>query len=642
MDLPPGSSKGTFYVQPGENTIKIQGQGYRLEVSLKQPEIELYLGNRHIATLDIASSLDTMDAHDEETVLGQPELSQERPGRAVIRWQGSSSRWDKKEVELQAWEAGFSYNFTVYGEGALDRAFIWRDHNQGSKAHAVRLFNPEPNSGVVRYTGDRCPPITTCYICYPKPGVTVQPDYMTISVGRDKTYHGGNWFFTPAPFCYALEGETNWLTMGIAAQPGEWNFSDYSYPGDGFGFSLVYDGHIRIKGRWQSPAMLCLVAPDEYAAIESYCAALRSAGVTPDHGRGVPHEWWREPIFCGWGEQVSQEVHLGNPKAPDRATQENYQEWVRLMDARQINPGIVVIDDKWQLNYALNEVDQAKWPDMNGFIAEQHHRGRRVLLWLKAWDPQGLAPGECIDDKNGQPVSVDPGNPEFRELLTGQVFRMLQELDADGFKVDFTHLIPRGPALDQLEALAQRGDHPDLTAWQPERLPVTNSAGGKWGLELMREWLVILSEAARAAKPDAVIITHTANPYLADLVDVLRLNDVAGLQDIYASIAPDMAHRTRIARAASPYWLLDADNWPCSSREQWYDYIQAQKDGTFGIPALYHIQRFGWGTVNEALQEKDFAAVRESWKAYRATLVPAATATVRQTLKKEGRAGAVE
>ncbi len=594
-----------------------------ISLSLRQPEVELFLGNRHVATLDMASALDTMDGFDEKTALGLPVLRQEIPGKAIINWEGSSARWPLKNVELQAWNEGFSYSYSVYGEGAIDRAFYWRSRHHGSQANSARLFNPEPNSRAIRYTGERCWKGSTCYVCYPDPDKAISPDYMTISVGRDKNYHAGNWYFTPAPFCYALQGEANWLALGIAAQPGEWNFSDFDYPGDGFGFSLVYDGHTRVKGHWQSPAMLCLVAADEYSAVESYCEALRASGLSPDRGRGIPQAWWREPIFCGWGEQVSQELHLGGLKAPERATQSNYQEWMRLLDDRQINPGMVVIDDKWQLNYGTNEVDPLKWPDMAGFIAEQHRQGRRVLLWLKAWDPEGVPADECITDLEGMGVTVDPGHPKFRKRMAGQVRRMLGELGADGFKIDFTHLIPRGPALDQLEVNRLREEKPGPSGRGPGQRALSDSVGGKWGLELMREWLGIISEAARAVRPDAVIITHTANPYLSDLVDVLRLNDVAGLKDIYGSIVPDMQHRTRIARAASPYWLLDSDNWPCSSREQWYEYIQAQKDGQFGIPALYHIQRFGWGDINEALGEEDFSAVRECWKTYRAMVAQA-------------------
>ncbi len=620
MDPAPASSDTAFRVEQTGQAIVITGQGYSLRIARQQPEMDLFMGTRLVATLDLASSLDTMEAFDDNTVLGSPVLQPAEPGQVVIVWQGRSRLWTGKEVTLRAWQDGFSYHYSVYGQGAIDRAYFWRNQAQGSTGHSVRLFNPEPNSRSVHYSGQRCWAVSDCDICYPAAGSTVPPDFMTISVGRDKTYHGGNWFFTPAPFCYCLAGQDNWLALGIAAQPGEWNFSDYSYPGAGFGFSLGYDGHSRVAGRWQSPDLWCLVAPDEYAAIERYGAALRAAGLAPDHGRTVPHDWWREPIFCGWGEQVSQAVQQGGLTAPDRATQAYYQVWMELLDERQINPGTVVIDDKWQLNYGLNEVDRSKWPDLAGFIARQHLQGRKVLLWLKAWDPQGLPPEECITGLDGLPVAVDPGHPRLRERIFSQVHQMLHCLDADGFKVDFTHLIPRGPSLDHLQVLRNHEADRKPVVGLLARPPVSGSVGGKWGLELMRQWLLLLSEAARAAKPDAVIITHTANPYLADLVDILRLNDVAGLQDIHGSISPDMQHRARIARAASPYWLLDADNWPCSSLTQWRNYVLAQSSGEYGIPALYHIKRFGWGAVNQALMEEDFSAVRTSWKTYRATL----------------------
>ena len=53
-------------------------------------------------------------------------------------------------------------------------------------------------------------------------------------------------------------------------------------------------------------------------------------------------------------------------------------------------PGTVVIDDKWQSAYGTNEPDTGKWPDLKAWIAGRHARGQRVLLWWKAWDPEGL------------------------------------------------------------------------------------------------------------------------------------------------------------------------------------------------------------------------------------------------------------
>jgi hypothetical protein len=585
-------------VEESAEAIVLEGSGYMLSISPQQPTAELELNGRRISTLNLASGLDALDGPDENSVLVGPFLIRVAD-TATVTWRGSSDRWEQKVVELRAWEDGFSYGYSVTGEDEIDRAHLLRTRLTPSPAHDVRVFNPEPNSGQIRYTGQRCDQTCTCHICNPgqledSGQDSVPLDFMTITVGRDKTYHGGNWFFTPAPFCYAVEGTGNWLAMGVAAEPGAWNFSDMHYPGDGFGFSLVYDGHESVQGTWHSPRLVCLTARDEYHAIERYCDWLREQGLAPTQGRSSVHDWWRQPIFCGWGEQVSQEVHLGEPKAQAGCIQARYEQWLATLDAQDIDPGTVVIDDKWQLSWGMNDIDLDKWPNIKGFIAAQHERGRRVLLWLKAWEPEGVPPEECILTPEGVPVSVDPGNPTFAQRLAAQVRYMLRDLDADGFKIDFTHLIPRGAGI--------------------------RSAGGKWGLELMRQWLSIVSEAAREAKPDALVMTHTANPYLAGVSDMLRLNDVAGLSDIHASIIPDMQHRARIARIASPYWLLDSDNWPCSSRPQWREYVLAQATGEFGIPSLYHAERLGWGAVDEPLDEEDYATIRRSWEEYRRTM----------------------
>ena len=597
---PPSALSGEFSIEETVDAVIVAGGGYRLRVARRQPTADLDLNGRHVATLNLASAVDTLDGSDEQTSLDPPELRRENDG-VTLTWRGSSTLWSAKTVELRAWPGGFSYGYTVEGSGAVDRAYLLRTRSVPSPAAAdLRLFNPEPNSGCVRYTGDRCTPDKFCIMCYPEKATeehryTGPTDFWTVSVGRDKYFHDGNWLFTPAPFCYAVEGAGNWLTMGISAEPGEWMFSDMEYPGDGFGFALVYDGHVRVDGAWSSPRLVCLTAPDEYSAVQQYCDWLREQGLVPTHGRGPVHDWWREPIFCGWGEQVSQEMHEGDKgTAANWATQANYERWLATLEAHDINPGTVVIDDKWQGSYGLNDVDTAKWPDMRGFIAGQHARGRKVLLWLNAWSGQGLPPEECILDAGGLSPRVDPGNPAFRERFAGEVRYMLRDLDADGFKIDFTHLIPRGKG--------------------------SKSAGGLWGLELMRQWFELISDAAREAKPDAVLIAHAANPYLADVIDVLRLNDVAGLMDSYASVLPDMLHRAQIARAASPYWLLDADNWPCSSREQWREYVRAQATDELGIPSLYHAERLGWRYVDEPLDEEDYRAIRESWAEYRATL----------------------
>jgi hypothetical protein len=554
--------------ETAEAVVVAGAAGYGLRISRREPLVELALGSQPVATLRLDSGVDALDALDEGTMLGIPSICQE-PDAVVVRWRGASRRWPCKQVELRARQDAFCYGYRVEGSGQIARAHFFRTHAAGSTAHFSQLFNPEPNYWRVQYTSPA--------------------DRALITVGHDPTCHGGNWFFTPAPYCFALRGGDAWLGIGVAATAGSWAFADMEYPVGGFGVSLVYDGHAQVNGAWESPRLTCLVAQDEYGAIARYCDALRAAGLAPTHGRGPSQEWWLEPIFCGWGEQVAHEAHRGG-RAVEHARQAHYERWLRTLAAHGLDPGTVVIDDKWQRAYGLNEVDAAKWPDLPGFIAAQHRHGRRVLLWLKAWDPEGLPAAECIRDADGAPVAADPGNPDFAARLGEQVWRMLREIGADGFKLDNTNAIPRGRGLA--------------------------SAGGHWGLELQRQWLAIVSEAASAARPDAVLVAHTANPYLADLVDVLRLNDLAGYADPEQSVVPDMRHRARVARAASPYWSLDSDNSPFRGRAQFRDYVRAQGTGEFGIPSLYYAERVAGASGVEMLDDEDYATIRAAWAAY--------------------------
>ena len=214
-----------------------------------------------------------------------------------------------------------------------------------------------------------------------------------------------------------------------------------------------------------------------------------------------------------------------------------------------LNPGILVIDDKWQASYGENDVDKDKWPDLRGFVDSQHRRGRKILLWLKAWDPDGVPLDECITNAGGAAVAFDPTNPKYEQRLRRAVCRMLSSesggYDADGFKIDFTARIPSGYGLK-------------------------NHDEAVWGLELMRQYLVILRSEAKRTKPDALIMAHTPHPYLADVVDMIRFNDINMGTDVNRA----MRHRARIARIACPEALIDTDNWPITDKAAWRAYTK--------------------------------------------------------------------
>ena len=249
---------------------------------------------------------------------------------------------------------------------------------------------------------------------------------------------------------------------------------------------------------------------------------------------------------------------------------------------------MVVLDDKWQATYAGNQVDEHKWPDLRGFICKQHSHGRHVLLWLKAWDPEGLPVEECITNAAGMTVAADPTHPGYERRLRASVRELLspEGFGADGFKIDFTARIPCGPGM--------------------------HTAGDLWGLELMRRYLEIIASEARTVKHDALIMTHTPHPYLADLVDMIRLNDINTDKDVNQA----MTMRARVARTAMPQAIIDTDNWPIGSRSAWRDYLTIQSD--LGVPSLYYTNCFD--STDDLLQPEDYQLIREVWGRHRARI----------------------
>ncbi|MFN2520776.1 MAG: hypothetical protein ABR525_07010 [Candidatus Limnocylindria bacterium] len=413
----------------------------------------------------------------------------------------------------------------------------------------------------------------------------------------------GHWFFTPAPFCYGLSPERPppassslpdgpWLMLGLAAAPRAHSFTAFAYDAleDGFSLRLPYEGHTRVNGSFRTPAVVFVFGcADPHLGIARHTAILRERGLLPPPAERPRPAWWSRPIFCGWGAQC----HLAGPgRASDLSRQDRYDGFLAALESHGVYPGTVIIDDKWQRSYALSDVDEAKWPDLPGWIARRHATGQRVLLWWKAWDPEGLPADQCVRNAAGMPVTADPTDPGYERTLRQSVRRMLSPdgYGADGLKIDFTALTPSGSSL------------------------VSN--GDAWGIELLHRLLAIVRDEAKRAKPDALILGHAAAPYFAPLLDMVRLNDMLRLYDARpgAPVVEHMRHRAATARAACPELLVDTDNWAAPDRATWRAYVLAQPE--LGVPCLYyatHIDRSG-----EALEAEDYAAIRFAWARHEA------------------------
>lgn len=122
---------------------------------------------------------------------------------------------------------------------------------------------------------------------------------------------------------------------------------------------------------------------------------------------------------------------------------------------------------------------------------------------------------------------------------------------------------------------------------------------------MMRLWLSILYTQSKAIKPDALIMSHTPHPYLADVVDMIRLNDINIGQDVNRA----MLHRARVAKAAIPEAIIDTDNWPITDKDAWRRYLPLQPE--LGVPSLYYATHIDF--TGEPLTEDDYDLIRQVW-----------------------------
>lgn len=557
------------------DVLAVQAERYKLQFPKDRPFVKVYDAcDRLLMELFPYSSIHTLGDRDDTVRTDSWQAETTESGDVVVSITAYSSLWEKKVIRFRCGSQRFTYEIEIHGKGKLAEAVYfggyysavvrWGSGFLWSGQSFRRGWNPEPNGQEENYF-DPAGGAVIDIVGVPLPGK-------------------GDWFFTPPPFCFAFEGADEWVTMGVESKAGGNRFTEFSYIGQqqfGFHLALNYEGHTDVNGVYELPAIGFDFAENEYAALNKHTDVLRNQGFVPVSEKARP-EWWFEPIFCGWGSQCYL-ASVDQGHAPSYARQELYDQFMESLDRGGVTPGIVVLDDKWQASYGENIVDTEKWPNLRGFIDRQHEEGKKVLLWLKAWDPEGLPAEECITNAAGLPIAFDPSNPAFEKRLRESVLRMLSNTegayDADGFKIDFSARIPSGPGIRL---------HGDI-----------------WGLELMKLYLFILYDEAKKAKPDALIMSHTPHPYLADVVDMIRLNDINTGKPVNRA----MSHRAKVAEAALPNAVIDTDNWPIVDKATWREYVRLQPE--LGVPSLYYASHID--STKEPLTEEDYALIREAW-----------------------------
>jgi hypothetical protein len=522
--------------------------------------------------LRLLSSVDTLAGPDE--TLGRPVVTRDGD-RIEVRC--ASSRWAERVTVLERRDDHLELRTTVRGDGDVLTAHLLGGHRppagflpSGSALRTVYSPNPDHPRRIAR------PAVESAEI-----GV----------VGDGAEPGVGRWLFAPAPWCVAVtRDEAEWAALGLAAPIEAQTFTSLHYAAgtDAFSLRLDYEGHTHVAGEFTTPAVVIQFGhPGPPAALRAHRDLLVDRGLAPRPRAEIP-DHWRQPMFCGWGAQHHLALRSGT-RTPDHATQANYDAFLDHLADHGVVPGTVVVDDKWAAHYATSRPDTAKWPDLAGWIRARHARGQRVLLWWKAWDPDGAPAEACVRLPDGTPVALDPEHPAGAATVVAAVEHMLGELGADGLKVDFLAKTPSGTSL--------------------------RHAGPSWGAALLHRLLGLVYATAKRVKPDSLIVTHTPNPAFADVTDMIRLNDIRMLDavDPDGPVVPHMRYRAEVVAAACPGLLVDTDGWCLPDRAEWAAYLREQP--ALGVPALYYATHVGLS--GEPLRREDLTEVARVWDEYR-------------------------
>lgn len=390
--------------------------------------------------------------------------------------------------------------------------------------------------------------------------------------------------FSPPPIAIVLEGGGRRWFLGIAADAGwhRWNKATFSATPDGVRVTVDLEGQT-------PPASAVLHVRSQLMGFDgdTPLAEVLTKGLAiqyPHEGEKEIPAWWLRPIYCGWGDQVAhamaQEGIGKERRANAYCIQGLYERWISRIEAARMPIGTVTIDGGWSLS-GVWQPDPIRWPDLRGFIRREHEAGRKVLLWISTWLWDGLPESLSILG-DGRQWTADPSNPEYLDLVTRWVTELISPdgYDADGFKIDQLGFTPnrRSPRWCPWFGFLEEGDQPVRSVRQ---------AGDEWGIELLHTYQKTIYDAAKAAKPDALITSSTVHPYFRDTFDMVRLHDMGMVPpDLMAA----MKARADLAAAALPGFPIDTDDWVHRDYAMWLDYTSRSHE--IGVPCLFYTERF--------------------------------------------------
>lgn len=529
------------------------------------PVAEFYFDGRKMAELAMVSVLDQAEEKEHLTDVCISAM-EEREGAMVVTLSAKSNLWKQRHFVWTFYTDHVTYRHWADGEGALGRCHFFSSGVPG-------VYDDGTSDGYHTNAAFLTPYYRTFNVNLAniREFDISQPGFVGVGrsecAGKADYVNPERWqgIFSPAPLVFAFYHGDATMSIGIGAKPGDYRFNGLEYSGCmkmASCFYVNYEGFTSAQGSFASPEVAIHFDYAPYSCLQRYIAWIDAQGYGTQF-RFPEAPWHRGPIFCGWAEQTP--MCKPGEAGGDYATQANYEAWADELDRRGVPVRTIVIDDKWQKYYGRFEVDKEKWPDMAGFVRRQHEKGRKVLLWIPAYQAEGVPEEYCALDAEGKPVMALAGLEAYDKMVRDEIIALIQETDIDGFKEDWIG----------------RTGNSSLQRY-----------GALHGIEMVRRFQFVVHDALHTAKPDGLLETQTPNPLMRESSDMLRLNDIWFAT---RELPEMMRDRARIARLAG-WKVLDCDNASSGTIEEWMAYQQLQPK--IGVPSLYFL------TETESSHEK--------------------------------------
>ncbi len=175
---------------------------------------------------------------------------------------------------------------TVEARGMIGRDAVKAVFSAGDLGFQIqRIWNPSPSDA------HRTDP-------YPVP--------QRIRIGVVDTPESGA-KFSPPPFAVVVEGPAGEQALvAVTARPGwhRWNQAVFEATADGISVSLDLEGHTRPREMLAHIRFEAIPGRPGESSLALLARGLRGGYPAISRCRTVP-DWWRRPIYCGWGDQVT-------------------------------------------------------------------------------------------------------------------------------------------------------------------------------------------------------------------------------------------------------------------------------------------------------------------------------------------------